>query len=171
MLDRVRNSQRIALTHVRGGCLRDPPKAPRVKRFIFLAALGAFAVISGSGRPAQAADSKIANTFVRAGQDVEIKELRTYGTSDAIAGTNDEYYVIRFKFTNNVGVALVPRIDHFVIQDLQNRRYLGVEIGNAALIGISNYTGELARGDSHDYTVGFRVPTNTQGIIFYDASF
>lgn len=102
---------------------------------------------------------------------MEIEELRTYGTSDAVAGSNDEYYVIRFTWTNDLGFPIAPKVDHFIIEDTQKRRFLGVDSGNAALVGISNYSGELARGASHEYTVGFRVPTNTQGTLLYDASF
>jgi hypothetical protein len=39
------------------------------------------------------------------------------------------------------------------------------------LVGISNYSGVLKVGDSHDYTVGFRVPSNTTGTLFYDNTF
>ncbi|GAC1441754.1 MAG: hypothetical protein NVS2B8_10610 [Vulcanimicrobiaceae bacterium] len=121
--------------------------------------------------PAAAADAKIGTTFVRGGQNVEIKEIRTYGTSDAVAGANDIYYVVRFVWTNATGLALVPAIDHFVIEDNDKRRFLGVQSGSAALVGISNYSGRLDRGEAHEYTVGFRVPQSTQGILFYDASF
>lgn len=142
-----------------------------MKRSLVLAALCASPLLASCKEPTQAADSSKVNSFVRAGQDITISEMRTYGTSDAIAGTNDEYYVIRFKWTNTLGIALVPKIDHFVIEDTSKRRFLGVQTGNSALVGISNYSGQLDRGESHEYTVGFRVPLNTQGMLFYDASF
>ena len=142
-----------------------------MKRLTFLAALGASSSLVGCKEPPAAADSKVANAFVHAGQDVEIEEVRTYGTGDAVGGTNDEYYVVRLKWTNNTGVALTPQLNHFVIEDTDKRRYLGVTSGSAALVGISNYSGRLDKGETHEYTVGFRVPQSTQGILFYDSSF
>lgn len=141
-----------------------------MKRFSFLAALGATTFLAGCKDP-QGTEVKPGASFVRAGQDIVIKEIRTYATTDNIAGSHDEYYVIRFAFTNNLGLALRPKIDHFVIEDNGKVRYLGVDTGSAALVGISNYDGVLEKGDSHDYTVGFRVPINTQGQLFYDATF
>lgn len=139
-------------------------------RFSFLALLCAAPFLAGCKEP-QGTDVKPAAGFIRGGQDIVIKEMRTYATTDAIAYTNDQYYVVRFAFTNNLGFALKPRIDHFVIEDVGKVRYLGLDSGSAALVGISNYDGVLAKGDSHDYTVGFRVPLNTQGLLFYDATF
>ena len=142
-----------------------------VKRSALLGAIVASAVLAGCKEPQQAADSKISNSFVRAGQDVTILESRTYGTSDSVAQSNDEYYVLRFKWTNMLGYPVYPKLDHFVIEDGDKRRFLGVTSGAAALVGISNYGGTLDRGESHEYTVGFRVPVGTQGTLFYDASF
>ncbi len=146
-------------------------KRATVKRLAVLGAIVASAILAGCKEPQQAADSKIANTFVRGGQDITILELRTYGTSDAVAQSNDEYYVIRFTWTNTLGFPVFPKLDHFVVEDNDKRRFLGVTSGASALVGISNYAGTLARGESHDYTVGFRVPISTQGTLFYDASF
>lgn len=141
-----------------------------VKRISFLAALGAATSLVGCKEPS-ATETKATSGFVRAGEDIVLKETRVYSTSDAVAGTNDQYYVIRFAFTNNLGLAVAPKIDHFVIEDLSKVRYLGVDSGATALVGISNYGGVLAKGEAHDYTVGFRVPINTQGVLFYDATF
>ena len=140
-----------------------------MKRSLCLAMLGA-AVLSGCKDP-QGAETKSVSGFIRAGQDIEIKEARTYATTDAVAYSHDEYVVARFTFTNTLGYALKPRIDHFVIEDLRKVRYLGVDSGATALVGISNYDGVLQKGESHDYTVGFRVPLDTQGQLFYDATF
>lgn len=128
-------------------------------------------LLVGCKEPTQATDSKLSTTFVRGGQDIAIEEVRTYLPGDAVSGSNDEYYVVRFKFTNNLGFPLAPQIDHFTIEDSDKTRYLGVQTGNAALVGISNYSGTLDRGETHEYTVGFRVRANTQGLLFYDASF
>lgn len=141
-----------------------------MKRISLLASLGAVAVLGGCKEP-QPAEAKAAAGFIRGGEDIAIKETRIYPTSDAVAGTSDQYYVIRFGFTNDLGIALRPKIDHFVIEDLAKVRYLGVDSGATALVGISNYDGVLQKGDAHEYTVGFRVPINTQGQLFYDATF
>jgi len=141
-----------------------------VKRLRCLALLCVATFLAGCKEP-QGTDVKPASGFIRSGQDIAIKELRTYATTDAIAGSNDQYYIVRFTFTNNQGLALKPKIDHFVIEDLGKVRYLGMDSGSTVLVGISNYEGLLQKGDSHDYTVGFRVPINTQGQLFYDATF
>jgi len=146
-------------------------KRGTVKRLAVLGAVLASAVLVGCKEPQQAADSKVSNSFVRGGQDVTILESRTYGTSDSVAQSNDEYYVIRFKWTNTLGFPLYPKLDHFVIEGNDKRRFLGVTSGASALVGISNYAGTLDRNESHEYTVGFRVPIGTQGTLFYDASF
>lgn len=141
-----------------------------MKRYFCLALLCVATLLSGCKDP-QGAELKPASGFLRAGQDIAIKEMRTYATTDAVAYSHDQYYVVRLNFTNSLGFPLKPRIDHFVIEDTAKVRYLGVDSGSVALIGISNYDGTLQKGESHDYTVGFRVPLNTQGQIFYDATF
>jgi hypothetical protein len=143
-------------------------KASRVKRLSWLAALVATLLV---GCKDPQGDTSPSFGLVRAGTDIVIKDVRTYAPGDAIAGTNDEYYVVTFNFTNAQGFALVPRIDHFVLEDQDRIRYLGADSGNANLVGISNYSGLLKVGDSHDYTVGFRVPQNTHALLIYDATF
>jgi hypothetical protein len=152
-------------------------KASRVNRYRpFLAPIFAVCVVAllaGCKEPQSASETGAGSAagFVKPGTDIVIKQVRTFVPSDAIAGSNDEYYVVTFTFTNNQGASLAPRIDHFVIQDLDNRRYFGADSGNVSLVGISNYTGVLKVGDSHDYTVGFRVPSNASGTLFYDNTF
>jgi len=144
-----------------------------VKRSLLLLAACA-AVLSGCkdpGAPGSGSSGGNVPSFVHAAPDVVVKDVRTLTPSDAVAGSNDEYYIIRFTFTNDQGQSLAPRINHFVLQDIQNRRFFGVDSGNINLIGISNYTGVLQVGDSHDYTVGFRVPTGTTATLFYDNTF
>ncbi len=109
--------------------------------------------------------------FVRAGKDVTIANVREFSAADGVAFSNDEYYVVKFTWTNDVGYALAPRIDHFVIEDRDRRRFLGADSGSPALVGISNFADPVKPGDSHDYTVGFRVPQNTTGTLYYDATF
>lgn len=132
------------------------------------------AVLSGCkdpGAPGSGSSGISGSAFVHAAPDVVVKDVRTFSPSDAVAGSNDEYYIITFTFTNDQGQSLAPRINHFVLQDIQNRRFFGVDSGNVNLIGISNYTGVLQVGDAHDYTVGFRVPQGTTATLFYDNTF
>ncbi len=148
-------------------------KASGVKRQFFVLAAALAVALSGCKDPAGpgggAADSTLG--LVRPGEDIVIKSIAIRTPADAIAGTNDEYYIVTFNFTNHLGNTLVPRIDHFAIEDDQKRRFLGADSGSPTLVGISNYAGQLKVGDSHDYTVGFRVPLNTQGTLFYDPTF
>jgi len=140
-----------------------------VKRSLVVLAIFALPLLGGCKDPDSSGGP--AAGLLRAGTDIVIKGVRTFTPNDSVAGSNDEYYVVAFTFTNNQGASLAPRIDHFVIEDLQNRRFFGADSGNVSLIGISNYSGTLKVGESHDYTVGFRVPVNTTGTLFYDNSF
>jgi len=133
----------------------------------FLSVLFVLALGGCKEPPGQSGDLSL----LRAGSDVVIKGIQTYQPQDAVAGSNDVWYVVTFTFTNNQGMTLAPRINHFVVQDDQNRRYLGTDSGSAALVGISNYDGVLKVGEAHDYTVGFRVPQDFRGVLFYDNSF
>lgn len=141
-----------------------------MNRLVCLLALCFAATLAGCKEPAP--DSAgLASALVRPGSDIVVKAVRTYATADNVAYSNDEYYIVTLNFTNRLGYALAPRIDHFVLEDAKNVRYLGVDSGNANLAGIENYDGVLKVGENHDYTVGFRVPQSAQGILYYDASF
>ena len=98
-----------------------------------------------------------------------LKDVRTYATNDAVAGANGyEYYVVKIKYTNDLGYAFTPLISHFVFEDINKQRFPGQDSGSTALVGISNYNDVLKPGDSHDYTVGFHVPENSIGDLLYD---
>jgi hypothetical protein len=141
-----------------------------VNRLVCLLALCFAAALAGCKEPAPDSPG-LASELVRPGSDIVVKAVRTYATADNVAYSSDEYYIVTLNFTNRLGYALAPRIDHFVLEDAKNVRYLGVDSGNANLAGIENYDGVLKVGENHDYTVGFRVPQNAQGILYYDASF
>jgi hypothetical protein len=141
-----------------------------VNRLVCLLALCFAAALAGCKDPAPDSPG-LASALVRPGSDIVVKAVRTYATADNVAYSSDEYYIVTLNFTNRLGYALAPRIDHFVLEDAKNVRYLGVDSGNANLAGIENYDGVLKVGENHDYTVGFRVPQNAQGILYYDASF
>ncbi len=127
--------------------------------------------MAGCKDPPTGTSASAQTSLVRAGTDIVVKNVRALSPGDNTAYSNDEYYIVTFTFTNNLGFALAPHPDHFVIEDQQKQRYLGADSGNANLSGISNYDGILKVGESHDYTIGFRVPQNTQGILYYDATF
>ncbi len=139
---------------------------------LFLLPAAVLSILLGFAAQARAGDAADSTQgLLRAGADIVIKSIAVRTPSDAIAGTNDVYYVVKFNFTNHLGNTLAPRIDHFAIEDERKRRFLGADSGSPTLIGISNYAGQLKVGDSHDYTVGFRVPFDTQGTLFYDPTF
>jgi hypothetical protein len=145
-------------------------KSPVVKRFSILVGALAAGLLAGWGAPAGARVNP-ALGLVRAGQDIVVKDVSIRATMDSVAATNDQYLIVTFAFTNHTGNTLAPKIDHFAIEDDQKRRFLGADSGSPALIGLSNFPGQLKIGESHDYTVGFRVPLNTQGTLFYDSTF
>lgn len=146
-------------------------KATAVKRIVCLLALASVALLAGCKEPPAGASGSVATALIRPGEDIVVKDVRTFVPGDNAAYSNDEYYIVTLTFTNHLGFALAPRPDHFVIEDQEKVRYLGAVSGNANLSGISNYDGVLKVGESHDYTIGFRVPLNTQGILYYDATF
>ena len=141
-----------------------------MKRLTFVA-LGAAAALAGCKEPnGPAVDPAVGG--IRAGTDIVIHGLRERSANDDMTtSSTDIYYIVDFQFTNDLGYALAPRIDHFVISDRQQRRYIGLDTGSSALVGISNYEGILQRDEKHDYTVGFRVPLDTQGQLVYDPSY
>jgi hypothetical protein len=123
-----------------------------VNRLVCLLALCFAAALAGCKEPAPDSPG-LASELVRPGSDIVVKAVRTYATADNVAYSSDEYYIVTLNFTNRLGYALAPRIDHFVLEDAKNVRYLGVDSGNANLAGIENYDGVLKVGENHDYTV------------------
>jgi hypothetical protein len=146
-------------------------EAARVNRLVLAFILCVAPMLAGCKEPPSGALVDSATTLVRPGEDIVVKSVRTVAPGDNLAYSTDQYYIVTFNFTNHLGFALVPRPDHFVMEDQQKVRYLGADSGNANLSGIQNYDGVLKVGENHDYTIGFRVPQNTQGILYYDATF
>jgi hypothetical protein len=157
---------------VRAGDACVTRRKPTGVKGLFLSPAAALAIVFGFAGPVSAGGASASTLgLVHPGADIVIKSIVIRTPADAIAGTNDVYYVVRFTFTNHLGNTLAPRIDHFAIEDDQKRRFLGADSGSSTLVGISNYPGQLKVGDSHEYTVGFRVPLSTQGTLFYDPTF
>ena len=142
----------------------------RVNRLVCLLALCFLPVLAGCKEPA-AGSTDTGTVLLRPGTDIVVKNVRAIAASDDAAYSNDEYYIVTLNFTNHLGYALAPRLDHFVIEDARKIRYLGTISGTPKLAGIANDDGILAVGSSHDYTIGFRVPQNARGILYYDATF
>ncbi len=163
-------------------------EAVRVRRFFAVAVL-AFAVAappapgaaivpatpapsaspSPTAAPSGRRDANLA--FVQGSADVSIKASRSYDAQDdAVSSNGLEVLVVHLTWTNDTGLDIVPRVDRFEFVDAIARQYAGVDTGDVALIGISNYAGVVKRGESHDYTIGFRVPQNVAGRIIYDTS-
>jgi hypothetical protein len=84
------------------------------------------------------------------------------------SGTTDQFYVIcKLTFTNTLGFDTAPQPKNFQLQDPLGNVFYGVDSGDSALIGISNYEGIVKEGQRQDYTIAFRVPPNTSGTVFY----
>ena len=141
----------------------------RIAAQVFFALPLAVLPLAGCKEPASG-NAPVAG-LLTPGRDVAIKVLRMSAAVDARALSDDQFYVVTLTFTNDLGYSVMPRIDHFVIEDNQRRRFLGADSGSPALIGINNTRALLRQGESHDYTVGFRVPQNTTGTLYYDATF
>ncbi len=134
-----------------------------------LALLVALAVpLSGCKEPSSPNAAPVG--LVRGGTDITIESVRTAATVDNVGFGSDEFYVVTFTFKNDLGYALIPRIDHFVLEDADRRRFLGADSGSPVLVGLSNPAALLKASDVHTYTVGFRVPQNTTGTLYYDAT-
>ncbi len=131
--------------------------------------LVAVLLLPGCKEPEKPSDAIV--PLVQAGTGIAIANVREIPASNANARSTDEFYVVTFAWTNTLGFALVPKISHFVFVDPASKRFLGSDSGDAALVGISNANDEIKQGESHDYTVGFRVPHATTGKLFYDDSF
>jgi hypothetical protein len=159
-------------TRAGDACVRHA-KALGVKRFVAALGLVSCLAMAGCKDPSQTntptANGQSVNTLVRPASDVVIKSVKEYSANSAIAGNNGyEYYVVKFTYTNDLGYAFTPLIHHFVLEDVDNRKFQGQDSGDTALVGITNYFDVLKPGDSHDYTVGFLVPQNTYGTLLYD---
>jgi hypothetical protein len=104
---------------------------------------------------------------VHAGEDIVLESTDIRQALEASADGNF-VYVVKFTFTNNLGTPFVPMPSKFVFEDDSKTRHTGLDSGSPELVGISNTYPVLKVGDSHEYTLGFRVFLNTAGTLFYD---
>jgi hypothetical protein len=133
-------------------------------RLLSFIALAGLIALSGCKQPKGGTN----DTNVSGTSDVAVKQCNAYPASDNQADASTVYEICTIVFTNHVGNALAPRIDKFIFEDGLHHRYHGQDQGAAELIGISNFEGVLKDGESHAYTIGFKIPANTIGVVYYD---
>jgi hypothetical protein len=137
----------------------------RTVRWMIVPALVAACVLAGCKEPAPTTSTEIAGST-----NVEMHSYKYVPTqsSNTSSGTNDQFYVIcKLTFTNTLGYDTAPLPKNFTLQDSLGNQFTGVDSGDAALIGISNYAGVVKKDEKQDYTVAFRIPPNTSGQVFY----
>jgi hypothetical protein len=106
--------------------------------------------------------------LIRGSQGVAVSAVKVFQTSGGTStGTQATYVVARLTFENTLGYDTTPEPKNFVLTDSLGQQYAGVDTGDSALVGISNYGGVVKKGASQEYTIAFRVPANTSGSIFY----
>ena len=135
-----------------------------VNRLLSIVAACALLVVAGCKEPQPGQPQ---TGLVTAGTDVVIQSFRAVQAPENNADAF-QIYIVKLTYTNNSNQPFVPLINHFVLEDAQKIRHTGTDTGSTALVGISNYSGALKPGESHDYTIGFPVSPNTSGIVFYD---
>ena len=130
-----------------------------------LACLVACLALSGCQEPK--AD---AVPLVTGSRDIVVRSARTYQADPGATTSSQAYYIVCVvTFTNDLGYDVAPAAKNFVLQDALGQTYVGVDSGATAFVGVSNYSGIVKKDDKQEYTVGFRVPANTRGSVFYAA--
>ena len=104
--------------------------------------------------------------------DVRVVDARFVTSNDAAAGTLGgmarSYLIMKVHLTNDISEQLYVTPSHFVFTTQDGNRYMGIDSGSSALIGISNDYGALKRGDERDFVVAFRLPIEQAGTISYE---
>lgn len=104
--------------------------------------------------------------------DVRVLDARFVSSNDAAAGTlggtERSYLIMKVHLSNDISEQLFVTPSHFVFTTQDGNRYLGIDSGSSALIGISNNYGAMKRGDERDYVVAFRIPNEQAGTISYE---
>jgi hypothetical protein len=156
-----RHGEPLGAHGTRAGPRRNDPDVRRA----IVAVLVAACVLSGCKEPAPVGSAEIQGST-----NVEMHGSKYVPTqsSNMSSGTNDQFYVIcKITFTNTLGYDTAPEPKNFILQDPIGNQFVGVDSGDAALIGISNYGGLVKKDQKQDYTVAFRIPPNTSGSVFY----
>ncbi len=135
-------------------------------RRAIVAVLVAACILAGCKEP----DSEGSAAQIQGSTNVEMHGFKYVPTQsgNTSSGTADQFYVIcKLTFTNTLGYDTSPQPKNFILQDPIGNEFVGVDSGDSALIGISNYGGIVKKDQKQDYTVAFRIPPNTTGAIFY----
>jgi len=99
---------------------------------------------------------------------ITIDSLAEYAAPDDGAKPRDAYYLITLTYTNLTDAPVEPHVEQFVYVDTKLRRYLAFDAGAPVVAGVSNARVTLERGQSHAYTIAFRVPRDAAGTLAYD---
>ncbi len=162
------------LPEKRGGCLQVPPKTRQVNRKIFLAGVSAVPLLGAVSQGTQTAPKfqDESHGAVRAGEGVILKSIKVLLNNDGNADGLVQWFIVSFNWTNVLGYAIAPKITHWTIVDTENMFWTGQDGGSTQLVGLPTYyDGQLQRGESHDYTVGFHLTARMIGTLFYDATY
>jgi hypothetical protein len=136
-----------------------------VKQSVLIAGLAACLAFAGCQQPKQEAVPLASGST-----NIVVHATRMYTADVGNTMTSQAYYIVcTFTFTNDTGHDTSPQPKNFVLQDPLGQTYVGVDSGAASLVGISNYAGVVKKDAHQDYTIGFRVPANTRGTVFYSA--
>ncbi len=104
--------------------------------------------------------------------DVKVINAQVVASSDASAQTSGgtlSYVVARVEFTNDLGVDLVPQIDHFSLIDQSGTRFAAKDGGSSVFTGVSNSQTVLKKDEKREYTIGFRTTgASSFGTILYE---
>lgn len=104
--------------------------------------------------------------------NVKVLSTQLVGSSDSATaiGTGVVSYVIaKIELTNNGETAWTPDLSHVYLLSRRGDRYSALTSGTSALIGVSNPTKPLEKGEKADYTVAFRtLDPSINGNIGYD---
>jgi hypothetical protein len=93
--------------------------------------------------------------------DVRVSTIRFVPSTDAgpgLAAGGLTYVLAKVELTNDTPRDFTPDVRRFFLTGAQSRRYQGIDSGASVFVGVSNSHRMLKRGDTRDYTVGFRTP-------------
>lgn len=139
-----------------------------MKRILSIVALSTLSLLTACKEPPPA---NAPNALVNPAPDIVVKSVQIVGVPEnSVQG--DTLYIVTFTFTNDTGRDLVPRIDHFILQDRDQIRHAGITQGSTALVGRLHNSDEiLHKNESRDYMAAFLVYAGTFGTLSYALDF